>query len=85
MGLFSFITAPVSAVVGGITGAISAGKAKAAAKIAAADAAKQRAHELRMANMAAAQQAGKAKQTQTILMVAAGLGVVGFIFLKKKR
>ena len=85
MGLFSFITAPVSGVFKAVGGVISAGKTKAAAKINAANAAKQRAHELRMANLAAGQQAGKAKQTQIILLVGGGIAVIGFLFLRKRR
>ena len=81
MGLFSFITAPLN-FVGKI---VSAKQAKKTAQINAADAAKQRAHELRMANLAAGQQAGKAKQTQIILLAAGGIAVVGFLFLRKRR
>lgn len=85
MGLFSFITAPFSMVAGTIGKVITAGKTKATAKIMAANAAKQRAHELKMANLAAGQQAGKAKQTQMILLVGGGIAVIGFLFLKKRR
>jgi len=92
MGLFSFITAPFAAIGTAVGGVLSAGKRKAAAKYqaqaaktAAADAAKQRAHEMKMANLAAGQQAGKAKQTQMILLVGGGIAVIGFLFLKKRR
>lgn len=85
MGIFGFITAPFAAVGTAIGGVLSAGKRKATAKIMAADAVKQRAHELRMANLAAGQQAGKAKQTQMIMIAAVVIGVIALIFLSKKR
>ena len=92
MGLFSFITAPLSVVAGTIGSVITAGKRKKTAQIQAqegkaqrADAAKQRAHELKMANLAASQQVGKPKQTQMILLIGGGIAVIGFLFLKKRR
>ena len=85
MGLFSFITAPFSAVVKGITGVVSAGKTKAAAKINAANADKQRAHELKMANLAAAAQEVTSKKTQTMLFIGGGIALIAVIFLRKKR
>lgn len=85
MGFFSFITAPFAAVGTAIGGVVSAGKRKKTAQIIAANAAKQRAHELKMANLAAGQQAGKAKQTQMILLVGGGIAVLGFLFLRKRR
>ena len=85
MGLFSFITAPFSAVVKGITGVVSAGKTKAAAKINAANAAKQRAHELKMAQLAATAQGVTSKKTQTMLIAGGGLALVAFFMLRKKR
>ena len=85
MGLFGFISAPFAAIGTAIGGVLTAGKRKATAKIIAADAAKQRAHDLKMANLAAGQQAGKAKQTQIILIVVVVIAVVGFLFLRKRR
>lgn len=85
MGLLSFITAPFSSVVKTIGGVVSAGKAKAAAKINAANAAKQRAHDLKMANLAAQAQAGKPKLTQIIMIAAVAIGVIVLIFIMKKR
>jgi len=85
MGLFSFITAPLTGMVKAVTGVISAGKTKATAKIYAEDARKQRVHDLRMANIASGQQASKAKQTQIILIVVVVIAVVGFLFLRKRR
>ena len=85
MGLFSFITAPFATVGTAIGKVVSAKQAKKTAQINADNARKQRAHELRMANLAAGQQAGKAKQTQMILLVGGGIAVIGFLFLKKRR
>lgn len=84
-GIFSFITAPFATVGSAIGKVVSAGKAKKTAEIYARDATKQRAHELKMANLAAGQQAGKAKQTQMILLVGGGIAVIGFLFLRKRR
>lgn len=84
MGLFSFITAPVSAVVKGITGVVSAGKTKAAAKINADTAAKQRAHELKMANLAAARlQSEQAQKSKNIMIVAVIAGVILLLFFMR--
>ena len=88
MGLFSFITAPFAAVGTAIGKVVSAGKVKAAATINAANAAKQRAHELKMANLAAtaAQAQGIAsKKTQTMILAGGGLALVAFFILRKKR
>jgi len=85
MGLFSFITAPFAAVGTAIGGVLSAGKTKAAAKINAANAAKQRAHELRMANLASAAQETASKKTQMLLLAGGGFALIALFFLKKKR
>ena len=87
MGLFSFIGGLASSVVKGVTGIdLKIGSSgKKAAQIMATDAAKQRAHELRMANLAAQAQAGKAKQTQIIMIVAVVIGLIVLIFVMKKR
>ena len=84
-GIFSFITAPFASIGTVVGKVITAGKTKATAKIYAEDARKQRAHELKMANIAAGQQAGKAKQTQVILIVVVCIAVLGFLFLRKRR
>lgn len=84
MGIFSFITAPFSAVAGVIGGVITAGKRKKTAQINAANATKQRAHELKMAQMAQSQ--SKGMSTKTMLMIGGGgLGLIALIFFMKKR
>lgn len=80
-GIFSFIAAPLKIV----SDIVTAGKRKATAKINAANAAKQRAHELKMAQLAQESQAGKSKQTQTMLMVGGGIAVLALIMFMKKR
>ena len=85
MGLFSFITAPFAAVGTAIGSVVTAGKRKKTAQINAANAAKQRAHEREMAQLAQESQAGKSKQTQTLLMVGGGIAVLALIMFMKKR
>jgi len=87
MGLFSFIGGLATSVVSKVTGIDIklGGSGKKAAKIYAAEAAKQRVHDLRMANLASQAQAGKAKQTQMIMIAAVVIGVIVLIFVMKKR
>ena len=64
---------------------IGGGKAKKAAKKAAEDAAKQRAHELRMAQLASQAQEVQSKKTQILLLAGGGFALVAlFIFMKKR-
>ena len=52
-------------------------------KISATEAAKQRAHDLKMAQLAGAAQEGGMTKTQMMMIAAGGLAVVGLILFKR--
>lgn len=85
--LFSF--GFLGALIGGALSIFGGSKSKKAAQTAATNAAKQRAHELKMAQLAAeaaaVEAAAKAAANKKMMMLG-GLGLVGvLIFLRKKR
>lgn len=73
----------LGAILGGITSIIGGSKAKKAAALAESNATKQRAHELKMAQLAAATEEVSSKKTQMLVLAGGGLAVATVFLLKR--
>ena len=75
----------IGSLIGGALSIFGGSKSKKAAKTAADNAAKQRAHELKMAQLASQAQEVQSKKTQMLLLAGGGFALVAlFIFMKKR-